>query len=48
MKTVINEKETFPIDTSVEMLKTKAQEKQRKFVESVDIAINLKRTYYIY
>lgn len=41
MKTVINEKETFPIDTSVEMLKTKAQEKQRKFVESVDIAINL-------
>lgn len=41
MKTVINEKETFPIDTSVEMLKAKAQEKQRKFVESVDIAINL-------
>ena len=26
MKTVINEKETFPIDTSVEMLKAKAQE----------------------
>ena len=41
MSNIINEKETFPIDASVEMLKTKSQEKQRKFIESVDIAINL-------
>ena len=41
MKISTNEKETFPIDTAVEMIKAKSQEKQRKFVESVDIAVNL-------